>query len=181
MKKHGFCHGCWELCDVWHCLCPCSGCNGEVYWSEWHNDPPCCQDPCDNHGQWIGPSNCGCGGYGNNGACGCEGGYSTGAYGYQGGYAANQSRPATTPSSPYAKHRPAYQPPIAASSQQQQSQQQMTQPQTRQMYAAQQQMNQQRQIQQQQQMRSASRPMPNRMPQQQSRGSNGTQQGKILW
>ena len=33
----------------------CSGCGGEPYWSEWHNDPPCCNDPCDRCGNWIGP------------------------------------------------------------------------------------------------------------------------------
>jgi hypothetical protein len=27
-----------------------------VYWSEWHNDPPRCCDPCDCHGNWTGPS-----------------------------------------------------------------------------------------------------------------------------
>jgi hypothetical protein len=27
-----------------------------VYWSEWHNDPPRCCDPCDHCGNWIGPS-----------------------------------------------------------------------------------------------------------------------------
>ncbi|MCI0333798.1 MAG: hypothetical protein L0228_11320 [Planctomycetes bacterium] len=32
------------------------GCSEEVYWSEWHNDPPRCCDPCDCHGNWIGPS-----------------------------------------------------------------------------------------------------------------------------
>jgi hypothetical protein len=36
------------------------GCDEEVYWSEWHNDPPRCCDPCDCHGNWIGPSS---GGY----------------------------------------------------------------------------------------------------------------------
>ena len=51
----------------------CSGCDGEIYWSEWHNDPPCCCDPCNHCGQWVGPaaavaaavaaaSGCGCGG-----------------------------------------------------------------------------------------------------------------------
>lgn len=32
------------------------GCSGEVYWSEWHNDPPRCYDPCNCHGEWVGPA-----------------------------------------------------------------------------------------------------------------------------
>jgi hypothetical protein len=34
----------------------CTGCDGEFYWSEWHNDPPRCDTPCDCYGNWIGPS-----------------------------------------------------------------------------------------------------------------------------
>jgi hypothetical protein len=34
--------------------CGCTGCDGELYWSEWHNDPPRCCDPCDCHGNWVG-------------------------------------------------------------------------------------------------------------------------------
>ena len=34
----------------------CGGCDSEVYWSEWHNDPPRCQDPFDKCANWIGPS-----------------------------------------------------------------------------------------------------------------------------
>jgi hypothetical protein len=37
-----------------------------VYWSEWHNDPPRCCDPCNRRGQWVGPG-AGSGGYGGNG------------------------------------------------------------------------------------------------------------------
>jgi hypothetical protein len=54
------------------CCCGCGGCggcSGEMYWSEWHNDPPCCHDPCDCYGNWLGS---GCGGrccYGDNGFC----------------------------------------------------------------------------------------------------------------
>jgi hypothetical protein len=33
----------------------CGGCSSELYWSEWHNDPPRCCDPCDRHGNWTGP------------------------------------------------------------------------------------------------------------------------------
>lgn len=33
----------------------CSGCSSEVYWNEWHNDPPSCCDPCDRCGNWTGP------------------------------------------------------------------------------------------------------------------------------
>jgi hypothetical protein len=51
------------------CCCSCGGCGGELYWSEWHNDPPCCHDPCDCYGNWTG--GCGCGGCctGNGGFC----------------------------------------------------------------------------------------------------------------
>lgn len=39
--------------------CPCGrscgGC-GELYWNEWHSDPPACCDPCDDCGNWVGPS-----------------------------------------------------------------------------------------------------------------------------
>ena len=31
----------------------CNGC-GELYWSEFHNDPPDTCDPCDCHGNWTG-------------------------------------------------------------------------------------------------------------------------------
>lgn len=34
----------------------CSGCDGELYWNEWHNDPPRCCDPCTPTGEWIGPA-----------------------------------------------------------------------------------------------------------------------------
>jgi hypothetical protein len=40
---------------LWNALCGCSGCDCELYWSEWHNDPPRCCDPCDQCGNWIGP------------------------------------------------------------------------------------------------------------------------------
>ncbi len=54
-------------------LCGCGGCGGELYWSEWHNDPPACCDPCDRCGNFIGPS------YGGNyGHGGYESGYSIG-------------------------------------------------------------------------------------------------------
>jgi hypothetical protein len=36
-------------------FCGCTGCDGELYWNEWHNDPPRCCDPCDCHGNWVGP------------------------------------------------------------------------------------------------------------------------------
>lgn len=40
--------------------CPCgSGCCGgcgDFYWHEWHSDPPRCCDPCDDCGNWVGPS-----------------------------------------------------------------------------------------------------------------------------
>jgi hypothetical protein len=62
------------------CSCsPCAGCNGETYWSEWHNDPPRCQDPCNCHGDWIGPGcgpSCPCDG----GGVGAQGPYTSGGY-----------------------------------------------------------------------------------------------------
>jgi hypothetical protein len=57
LKHVGFCgpyYGVVKL--VSSCCCSGCGCDEEVYWSEWHNDPPRCNDPCDCHGNWIGPS-----------------------------------------------------------------------------------------------------------------------------
>lgn len=34
-----------------------AGC-GDVYWDEWISDPPYRCDPCDDHGNWIGPKCC---------------------------------------------------------------------------------------------------------------------------
>lgn len=48
--------GCALLGAVGNILCPCSGCDSEFYWSEWHNDPPRCHDPCDSCGNWTGAS-----------------------------------------------------------------------------------------------------------------------------
>lgn len=39
-------------------ICGCYGC-GELYWSEWHNDPPPVCDPCDWYGNVVGRSKCG--------------------------------------------------------------------------------------------------------------------------
>lgn len=41
--------------------CPNGGCGGcgELYWNEWHSDPPSCCDPCNDCGDWVGPSNAG--------------------------------------------------------------------------------------------------------------------------
>jgi hypothetical protein len=60
LKHCGFCHICWEVVDTLSNCCCCGGgcgCNSEVYWSEWHNDPPRCCDPCDCYGNWTGPGN----------------------------------------------------------------------------------------------------------------------------
>lgn len=35
----------------------CKGC-GEIYWGEWISDPPDDCDPCDGHGNWVGPRCC---------------------------------------------------------------------------------------------------------------------------
>jgi hypothetical protein len=48
-------------------LCGCTGC-GELYWSEWFNDPPALCDPCDACGNYTGY---GCGHCGCNHACSC--------------------------------------------------------------------------------------------------------------
>lgn len=39
-----------------HLSC-CKGC-GEIYWGEWISDPPDDCDPCDCHGNWVGPRCC---------------------------------------------------------------------------------------------------------------------------
>ena len=35
-------------------LCGCTGC-GELYWCEWYNSPPQLCQPCDCHGNYVGP------------------------------------------------------------------------------------------------------------------------------
>ena len=65
----GCCSGlfsaCGRMCSAHSAAAAVCGCSGEVYWSEWHNDPPRCCDPCNRCGQWVGPSaGCGCGGCG---------------------------------------------------------------------------------------------------------------------
>lgn len=42
------------LMNCFGCGC-CAGCDCELYWSEWHNDPPCKCDPCDCYGNYTGP------------------------------------------------------------------------------------------------------------------------------
>jgi hypothetical protein len=92
-KKTGCCTGLFAACGRM-CSSLCGGgscgCSGEVYWSEWHNDPPRCCDPCNRCGQWVGPSSgssrpCGCGGGGCSSCgpsgCGCNGGNDFGGYG----------------------------------------------------------------------------------------------------
>jgi hypothetical protein len=79
LKHCGFCSGCGYVVSALCCGNSSCGCNGEVYWNEWHNDPPRCQDPCNCNGNWIGPSSApyGCGPNG----CGPYGGYFGGPYG----------------------------------------------------------------------------------------------------
>jgi hypothetical protein len=50
--RYGTC--CGRVVGLVDRFCGCTGCDGELYWSEWHNDPPRCCDPCDCHGNWIG-------------------------------------------------------------------------------------------------------------------------------
>jgi hypothetical protein len=87
LKHCGFCSCLGHALSVVCCCNPCAGCNGETYWSEWHNDPPRCQDPCNCHGDWIGPGCCN-GGCSNCGSCngGCAGASSCPCN--SGGYAA---------------------------------------------------------------------------------------------
>jgi hypothetical protein len=50
-------------CCSFHKKCSCRGpfpdkwCSqgcGPLYWSEWHNDPPDCHDPCNRCGNYVG-------------------------------------------------------------------------------------------------------------------------------
>lgn len=45
-----------SLCppNLFNAIFGCSGCDDEIYWSEWFNDPPDCCDPCDDYGYWTG-------------------------------------------------------------------------------------------------------------------------------
>lgn len=89
------------LIDRCCCGCGSCGCGGEMYWSEWHNDPPCCHDPCDCYGNWTGCGSCGCGGCGGNGGfcepyehayCPtCNGGYGQSGRFNHGGYYAGRT------------------------------------------------------------------------------------------
>ncbi|MGL4511885.1 MAG: hypothetical protein ACRCT8_02245 [Lacipirellulaceae bacterium] len=45
-----------EVRAVFRPLFGCGGCDSELYWNEWHNDPPRCNDPCDPCGNWVGPA-----------------------------------------------------------------------------------------------------------------------------
>jgi hypothetical protein len=79
LKHCGFCSCCGHILSYLCCLNPCAGCGGETYWSEWHNDPPRCEDPCNCHGDWIGPGCCPrcepcCGSCEGGCCCGCNGG-----------------------------------------------------------------------------------------------------------
>lgn len=125
LKNCGFCCGCGSLVNAF-CKCtPCSGCSGEIYWSEWHNDPPYCQDPCNCHGDWIGPSGgscnggCGCDG-GCSGGCGCNGGSNGSACGCDGGWVGAQNRPVSNGAA-YAQQRPANRTQVANNNRPQQS------------------------------------------------------------
>ena len=77
-KKTGCCTGFFAACGRM-CSAVCGGgscgCSGEVYWSEWHNDPPRCCDPCNRCGQMGRP-------HAGRGGCGCaRGGCSPGGCG----------------------------------------------------------------------------------------------------
>lgn len=55
-KKDKGCGDCCDACDEGCGPCGSGGCDREVYWSEWHCDPPRCCDPCDKCGNWVGPA-----------------------------------------------------------------------------------------------------------------------------
>jgi hypothetical protein len=42
-----------RLAKMWRRCTGCYGC-GELYWSEWFNDPPSCCEPCNCRGQYVG-------------------------------------------------------------------------------------------------------------------------------
>jgi hypothetical protein len=120
-----------------------------MYWSEWHNDPPYCNDPCNCQGEWIGPS-----GGPSNGGCDCNG-----------GYAGAQSCPVNSGPA-YAKQGTMNRTQVTNNMRPQQSNNTM-----RSQYAGQKQY-------QPANARAASRPTTNRMP---SQNSNGTQARPIMW
>ena len=53
----GDCHGHTPAQHLKHMLTCASGC-GEIYWGEWISDPPDDCDPCDDWGNWTGPTDC---------------------------------------------------------------------------------------------------------------------------
>ncbi|HJN08769.1 MAG: hypothetical protein QGH33_01750 [Pirellulaceae bacterium] len=53
----GACQGHTPAQHLKHTLTCASGC-GEIYWGEWISHPPDDCDPCDDWGNWIGPTNC---------------------------------------------------------------------------------------------------------------------------
>lgn len=53
----GACEGHTPAQHLKHMLTCASGC-GEIYWGEWISDPPDDCDPCDDWGNWVGPTDC---------------------------------------------------------------------------------------------------------------------------
>lgn len=47
------------LTGLLHRMVTCNAGCGEVYWGEWCYDPPDACDPCNNHGDFVGPGCCG--------------------------------------------------------------------------------------------------------------------------
>lgn len=171
-KYVGF--GCWRG-HLLNALCCCNsgcGCSGEVYWDEWHNDPPCCHDPCNQCGQWNGPrAGCGCNGGCSTGSCGCNGGYASSqsaAVSNGAAYAKRQSvQPQTQVASNGRQFRPANQTRPAGSSAHNQQMVASRSPQQQQPINA--------------NVRTAFRPMPNHV---QATGGNynaAQQQRPIMW
>lgn len=120
-KYIGFGSCCGHLINLFCCGSSGCGCSGERYWSEWHNDPPYCHDPCDCCSHYSG-GGCGWGygGCGCDGGCGsCNGGCSTGNCGCNGdgGYTSSQSA-AVGNSAMYAKQQAAARTQVATSTRQ---------------------------------------------------------------
>jgi hypothetical protein len=175
LKHCGFCSPCGCLINALCSCCPCNGCSGEIYWSEWHNDPPYCHDPCNNCGQWIGPGSGGIYGAGCNPACGCNGGCSGGACGCDGGYSSVPAAPTQGGGQVASQRRPAHRTITANNARPQQSTTQTAQSgHSRAPYASQRPAA-------QSQTRSASRTMAGRGTSYNGNTANNSQAKPILW
>ncbi len=120
LKNFGFCSCCGHLLGALCGPCGCSGCDGELYWSEWHNDPPYCKDPCDCYGNFTGPGAAAC----SHGQCNVGAPHSMPTYSESETYVRSkpQARPTTV------ARRPSWNPNRATASATQQSARRVTPP-----------------------------------------------------